>query len=69
MEKQANFTLCGPDMHEFTDTGVNDPAEFARITKASRRPVKMTRWFRWLIAAGALVAALICGFLLGHLVT
>jgi anti-sigma factor RsiW len=68
MDKHQSYTPCGPDMQEFTDTGVNDPAERARIIKAARRPAKVARWLRWLLAAAALLAALISGLLLGRFI-
>jgi hypothetical protein len=68
MDNRPTSTYRGPDFQEFIDSGPNDPAELATVSRQSRRPLKMARWQRWLIGAAALLSALIIGILLGRFV-
>ena len=68
MNDHPSGTMGCTNMQEFVEDAVTDPAQIAAMTRDLRRPFKLAPWQRWLIGAGALVAALIIGILLGHFV-
>jgi hypothetical protein len=68
MYDKPTDTLGSPNLQEFSDKAITDPAELARLNSQLRRPRKGSPWFWRLLLAAAVSGALAAGFLLGKVI-